>query len=245
MTSIKKITTHFLSNPPSKAYFPLATEQYLFEQLDKSQTPVILLWESPTYFVVLGHANPIKTEVNLENCAQDKVPVYRRISGGGTVLQGPGCLNYSYLFPINAAPQLETITNTNRFFLEATLSILNSLNISGQIKGTSDLTTDSIKFSGNAQKRSREGVLFHGTILYGFDLDKIDRYLHHPSKQPEYRASRPHAAFLQNIRIQPEDFFKQLNLYWGSTQDSVALPSDLLSQYGPTTYENENWNHKF
>ena len=59
------------------------------------------------------------------------------------------------------------------------------------------------KFSGNAQRRRRHALVFHGTILYGFDLSLIDALLKFPSAQPEYRASRSHSEFVRNISAAP------------------------------------------
>ena len=39
-----------------------------------------------------------------------------------------------------------------------------------EIEGHTDLAIDGVKFSGNAQRRRRDALLFHGTILLGFDL---------------------------------------------------------------------------
>ena len=50
-------------------------------------------WESPEPFVVVGYANKVETEVNVAACEARKIPILRRCSGGGTVVQGPGCLN--------------------------------------------------------------------------------------------------------------------------------------------------------
>ena len=48
------------------------------------------------------------------------------------------------------------------------------------------------KICGNAQRWKRRAFLHHGTILYDFDLAKIERYLRLPARQPDYRAGRAH-----------------------------------------------------
>src|ERR1041385_179712 len=54
---------------------------------------VLRFWESTERFVVLGYANALHREVNVAACEAAQIPIMRRCSGGGTVLQGPGCLN--------------------------------------------------------------------------------------------------------------------------------------------------------
>src|SRR5882724_8858694 len=58
-------------------------------------------WQAREPFVVVGYANKAAREVNLEACQRRGIPVLRRCSGGGTVLQGPGCLSYSLILRIS------------------------------------------------------------------------------------------------------------------------------------------------
>src|SRR5204863_6569004 len=109
----------------------------------------------------------------------------RRCSGGGAVLQGPGCLNYSLVLRLDSHPALHTVTGTNRFVMERNRAALESFLIRGTppqealfsksdignwkseiaVRGHTDLALGDHKFSGNAQRRRRRAVLFHGTFL--------------------------------------------------------------------------------
>ena len=48
--------------------------------------------------------------------------------------------------------------------------------------GISDLAIGGRKFSGSAQQRKRRFLLHHGTLLYGFDIPSIGRYLRLPAR---------------------------------------------------------------
>ena len=61
------------------------------------------------------------------------------------------------------------------------------------------------KFSGNAQRRAKQFILHHGTVLYDFSITDIERYLAAPKNAPEYRGGRSHCDFLANISISKED----------------------------------------
>src|SRR5207249_4506248 len=69
------------------------------------------------------------------------------------------------------------------------------------VRGHTDLAMAGRKFSGNAQRRRRRSLLFHGTFLLNFDLALVSRLLPMPSKQPDYRQRRAHDEFLINLDI--------------------------------------------
>ena len=72
----------------------LACDEALLEECESAEHPGFLrFWESPVHFVVLGYGKALEKEVFREECARLEIPILRRCSGGGTVLQGPGCLN--------------------------------------------------------------------------------------------------------------------------------------------------------
>ncbi|MEI9961799.1 MAG: hypothetical protein WDM76_11890 [Limisphaerales bacterium] len=79
----------------------LACDEALLDWCEENPNEEILrFWESPENFIVVGYANKIATEVNIPACKSKKIPIFRRCSGGGTVVQGPGCLNYALILRI-------------------------------------------------------------------------------------------------------------------------------------------------
>ena len=171
------------------------------------------MWESDSLFIVLGISNKEEKEVFLDKCQKDSIPIIKRASGGGTVLQGPGCLNYSLVLQIKE--ETNTITSTNKWILSKQKKALQTLTKKPiQVKGHTDLTINQKKFSGNAQKRKRKTILFHGTILYNFQLEKIDYYLKHPPKEPPYRKKRSHDTFITNVKVPKEKLISALQNEW-------------------------------
>ena len=178
-------------------------DELLLKAVNTGKYPngVLRLWESPTYFVVLGLSKKIDLDVNEDACKRDNIPILKRCSGGGTVLQGPGCFNYGYILPIDYDQELKSLTNTTTYILNKVKNILFSSISDIELKGISDLAINNIKFSGNAQRRLKNAILFHGTILYDFNLDLITKYLKEPPIQPDYRKNRSHRDFIQNLNI--------------------------------------------
>ena len=68
-------------------------------------------------------------------------------------------------------------------------------------RGQTDLAIGGLKFSGNAQRRRRRFLLFHGSFLLHLDLGLVEQALPLPSRQPDYRVNRSHADFLINLNV--------------------------------------------
>ena len=66
----------------------LACDESLLDWCENAAEEEILrFWEPRDYFVVVGYANKLATEVNVAACEARGIPVLRRCSGGGTVSQ--------------------------------------------------------------------------------------------------------------------------------------------------------------
>jgi len=104
----------------------LALDEALLDAAEAGELaePVLRLWEPAEHFVVLGRSSVARREVFLEACRSDGVPVYRRSSGGGTILAGPGCLMYAVVLGYEAAPHLRAIDVAHRTVLGTIASAL-------------------------------------------------------------------------------------------------------------------------
>jgi len=226
----------------------LAWEEALLDTVDAGAEDLLWFWESPAPFVVVGYGQSRAREVDLEACARAGLPVLRRSSGGGTVLQGPGCLSYGLALRIETGGPLDSITGANRAILSrATRALQPLLGRPVSVDGHTDLTVlDSDgrqrKFSGNAQRRKRHALLFHGTILLSLDLRRMSEFLRAPSWAPEYRSGRTHADFLVNIRLSPEAIREAFSAEWSVRGQLPELPLQGHRQYLESRYSRPDWH---
>jgi len=184
-------------------------DDVLFQLADKHEAGEYLrFWESPAVCVVLGRISREDIDVNNTKVQEDNIPLLRRSSGGGTVLQGPGCLNYSLILSKQKHPDLNDLRKSYEWISNRVIEALRMSGVEAYFRPISDMATglSEKKFSGNAQRRGKYYILHHGTILYNFDLNLISRYLHMPQDIPEYRQNRPHTDFVTNIAIDPDVF---------------------------------------
>ena len=113
------------------------------------------------------------------------------------------------------------------------------------IEGYTDLSIDGLKCSGNAQRRTKNYVLFHGTFLCHLDINLIDQLLKIPKKQPAYRQNRGHLDFLTNLNVSAGKIKSELARTWKAKQPLRLLPLTLIDRLVQEKYEKPLWNFKF
>ncbi len=162
---------------------------------------VLRLWESPVPFIVLGVSQILRANVREDTCVRDGVPILRRCSAGGCVLQGPGCLNFTLVLQHDLRPEILTIRDSYCYILSRLAEALRKRGVHASHKGISDIAVGGRKISGNAQKRRRKTILHHGTLLYALDSELMERYLRDPVDRPQYRGVRSHRGFVTTLPL--------------------------------------------
>ena len=180
----------------------LALDEALLIEADEGRGPAaVRFWEPPDYAVVLGASRRLRDEVHLEACRADGVPIFRRSSGGGTVLIGPGTLNVTVILPETAGPGLSAVDAAQRHVLDRLAGAVRRLGPPVEVLAHGDLVLADRKCAGSAQRRLKRCFMVHCSILYRFEIDRIGRYLTLPQRQPDYRRARSHDAFLCNLGL--------------------------------------------
>ncbi|HZQ47203.1 MAG TPA: lipoate--protein ligase family protein [Verrucomicrobiae bacterium] len=225
----------------------LACDEALLDHCEAGlEDELLRFWEPQEPFVVVGYANQASREVDLEACQANKIGVFRRCTGGGTVVQGPGILNYSLILRIPESGPLQSITGTNTHILQRHQSALAPLlKVPVHIQGHTDLAVQNLKFSGNAQRRKRKFLIFHGTFLLKADIPLIEKLLRMPSKQPDYRQNRTHRQFLMNLEMAPELLKSALRQAWQAHELFPDLPVEKIHGLAQQKYSTTEWNLKF
>lgn len=164
-----------------------------------SEDLAVNCWVPTDFMVVLGASNSEEIEVDTHNCSAERVPILKRYGGGGTVVLYPGCAVVSLGCWVRQHFQ-------NKFYFElvnnAVISALGSrwpeLGGLGQ-SGLSDIVYGDLKVAGTSLFRSRNYLLYQASILVDCQIEVIDKYLKHPSREPEYRRGRSHKSFLTGL----------------------------------------------
>jgi lipoate-protein ligase A len=235
----------------------LALDEGLLEEAHEglATLPVVRTWMADEPTVVVGSSSRLDEEIDRDACAALGVRVVRRPSGGLTVVLGPGCLMWSVIVPHPAgAPAIERIhadmLSPLRDELHAAVA---GAGLAVDRRGSSDLVlraagggddTTARKFSGNALRVRRHGVLYHGTLLDAFDISLISRVLRHPPREPDYRARRPHGEFLVNLGLGRPALEAIVRRAFGATANRREIPRDRIDRLVRERYCRPDWTER-
>jgi lipoate-protein ligase A len=240
-----------LATPPQI----LAADEALLDWCESGQgDEVLLFWEPRETFVVVGYANKVAAEVNVAACEKRCVPIFRRCSGGGTVVQMRGGLNYSLILRIEQTSPTRSISSSNQYIMERNCAAIETLadqlkvqsaTLKISVRGHTDLCLGNLKFAGNSQRRRKHFLLFHGTLLLNCDLNLISELLLMPSLQPDYRASRSHENFVTNLNLPAETVKAALAKEWNADKTLNQIPERAVARLVREKYSTREWNWKF
>ena len=122
----------------------LALEQYVFDEMDRSRS-YVMLWQNHNTIVVGKNQNTVN-EVNSDYVRRHGITVVRRLSGGGAVYHDLGNLNFTFITDADDSQRIDL-----HMFCIPIVETLRSFGVTAQISGRNDITVDGKKFSGNSQ----------------------------------------------------------------------------------------------
>lgn len=224
----------------------LALDEALLDEAETAAAPVeiLRLWEPTSPLVVVGRSSEVDVEVDMPRCRKLGVPVLRRTSGGATIVTGPGCLMYAVVLSYELRPELRSIDQAHIQVLETLQRGISPLVQGVARRGTSDLAIGDRKFSGNSLRCRKRALLYHGTLLYDFDLALAPACLKTPPRMPAYREHRPHETFITNLPLQREPLRTALIEAWRADEGKAAWNRDLVKRLAAEKYSQSSWNEQ-
>jgi len=148
-------------------WFNLATEDWLFQEMDP-EDEILYLWRNAPTVVIGRYQNPWK-ECDLKAMEADGVLLSRRQSGGGAVYHDLGNTNFTFF----SGRRTYDKARNNRIITDA----LSSFGIHAEPSGRNDIVVEERKISGSAFKLTAQKAFHHGTLLINADLTRLLSYL--------------------------------------------------------------------
>ncbi len=222
----------------------LALDEALLDEAEASEAPdeTLRIWESPQPLVVVGRSSQFCVEVRLDACRKVGIPVLRRPSGGAAIVAGPGCLMYALVLELSAPP---AVADSQRS------PSLGAWHAGRRARGSCAGhrmprhkrfgRSAAGSFRATAPVCRRDHLLYHGTLLYDFPLELVERCLAMPPRMPDYREGRPHESFVTNLPLRPEAIREALVEAFAAGESRVSWPDRRTAQLVAEKYSLPEW----
>ena len=176
MEAFNSEQSQFFFSSSRNSELNLAMEEFFLNAVEPRQE-ILFFYENDPAVITGRFQNPWK-ECRTGLARRTGTVVRRRISGGGTVVHGPGNLNWSVISG-RRSPDKEKN-------LDRVIAALKALDFSARRNERHDLLLKTgggwRKIAGSAFRQTSRGSLHHATLLVNADLDFLGRLLQVPRR---------------------------------------------------------------
>ncbi|MHA1862228.1 MAG: lipoate--protein ligase [Candidatus Thorarchaeota archaeon] len=162
----------------------MAMDDAILECRAEKQTPNTLRFlQFKPSTVLVGYHQSVKQEVRLPFCADNKVDINRRITGGGTILFTPTCLGWEIFADKTAQGVSELRKDLGKlaeFICDGAVLGLKNLGVEAEYRPKNDIEVNGRKISGTGGTERGNSYMYQGTLLIDFDIDLMLRSLRIP-----------------------------------------------------------------
>lgn len=156
-----------------------------------------MIWQPGFHAVILGQSNSLEDSLLTERITEDRLPVYKRPSGGMGVILSPNTLVISI---VRRGDRLQSPYVYFKEYNRRIITALTSMGIANlRSDGVSDICIGQKKILGSSIYRNKDIVLYHAVLNRAESADIFERYLKHPPREPEYRRGRSHRDFVTSL----------------------------------------------
>ncbi len=152
---------------------------------------------------------------------------------------------YAVLLNYNRDPQLRLLSYAHRYVMTTIQKSIDQLGIRTEFQGTSDLTFNNRKVSGNSLRCKRDWLLYHGTVICkNMNLSLIAECLGRPAREPNYRRGRSHQDFVGCLPATSLQIATSLQDTWQCEGVLETWPSRLTENLVQEKYSKDSWNYR-
>ena len=174
-------TWRYIKNDRVTAFAGLAADEILANRVGAGTSQPTLRLYTYQPCALVGRFQSIENELNLEYCAQNKIPVNRRPTGGGAIIMGENQLGVALAIPGKTDESYASVRERMAQFSQGIISGLNTLGIEVEFRRKNDLEVNGKKIAGlGLHKTATGGLLFHASLLVDLDVSYMLNVLRTP-----------------------------------------------------------------
>ncbi len=170
---------------------------WILSQLGEHRRVVVRLWIPRRVMIVLGRFGDARYDLHLE-ALDPGVVIKQRLGGGGTVVLDPQVPVLEAGFWSKSRKPLQAYA---RWLGDPLCRTLRRLGVPVRLRQDwFDYVVGDRKVAGSTFYLARERVIYGVSLVYArTTVDRMERYLRLPRRQPAYRAGRRHRDFVQPL----------------------------------------------
>lgn len=190
----------------------IALNRALLEARQAREIPATLRFLSFTPSALLGYHQSAEQELNLDYCASHGIAIQRRITGGGAIYMDQAQLGWE-LYLTRQDLGTADMTVIARRICEAAARGISGLGVKARYRPRNDIEVDGRKISGTGGAFDGDALMYQGTLLIQFDVEKMLRVLRIPAEKLSDKAiacARERVANLKDLLafVPPRDEIK-------------------------------------
>ncbi len=176
----------------------LIDEQILDNAVKNNEKePILRFYGWKPICVSIGR-NQSSENINIEYCKNQKIDIVRRATGGRGLLHDDE-VTYSFVCPVDFLESGSSIITSYKEISSAIIEGFKNINIKLELGGRkkiesshdycmllstgADLSYNGIKLIGSAQFRKHGYILQHGSVLFSYNAEKIEKIFNEKTQQ--------------------------------------------------------------
>ncbi|MEM3061564.1 MAG: lipoate--protein ligase [Candidatus Bathyarchaeia archaeon] len=150
----------------------------------KNLVPDTLILCQPSYKIVcLGYHQEVKKEIDLDYCLKSRIPIVRRMLGGGAVILDSNQQFYQIIAHRSNPSIPYRVEKAYEKLLKAVVLALQKLRIQAEYSAINDVHVNGRKISGNGATVLDEVLILTGNLILDFDYKTMCNVLKVPSEK--------------------------------------------------------------
>jgi lipoate---protein ligase len=138
---------------------------------------------------LLGYHQSAEQELDLDYCAEHGIDIQRRITGGGAIYMDEGQFGWELYLSRSDVGTADMGAIAERI-CDAAAQGITSLGVDARFRPRNDIEVNGRKISGTGGAFDGDALLYQGTLLLEFDVERMVRCLRIPSEKLADKALR-------------------------------------------------------
>ncbi|MDX5333602.1 MAG: lipoate--protein ligase family protein [Gammaproteobacteria bacterium] len=182
MSGRNSTTWRLIDTGVRRAAENFALNRALLEGHQEGVSPHTLRFLSFKPSALLGFHQDVEQELNVDYCREQGIDIQRRVTGGGALYFDETQIGWE-LYLDKQTLGTADMSAIARRVCEAAARGISSLGVAAKYRPRNDIEVDGRKISGTGGAFDGDSILYQGTLLIDFDVEKMLRVLRIPAEK--------------------------------------------------------------